>query len=63
MDTSCEKDGIKLNHTYGIPLMVKKQANLLEKHNGFGPTSAQEMLLERGGLEISVSALRRAGSI
>ena len=31
-----------------------------EKYYDFGPTLAQEMLLERDGLEISVSTLRRA---
>jgi transposase len=31
-----------------------------EKYNDFGPTLAQEMLLERDGLKISVSTLRRA---
>ena len=31
-----------------------------EKYYDFGPTLAQEMLLERDGVEISVSTLRRA---
>ena len=41
--------------------VIKKAVELFsEKYNDFGPTLAQETLLERDGLEISVSTLRRA---
>ena len=41
--------------------IIKKAVGLFrEKYNDFGPTLAQETLLERDGLEISVSTLRRA---
>jgi predicted peroxiredoxin len=41
--------------------LVKKALSLYaEKYDDFGPTLAQEKLLERDGLEISVSTLRRA---
>jgi transposase len=40
---------------------VKKAIELFrEKYNDFGPTLAQETILERDGIEISVSVLRRA---
>jgi len=40
---------------------VKRATELYrERYCDFGPTLAQEMLCERDGLEISVSALRRA---
>jgi transposase len=41
--------------------VIKKAVELFnEKYNDFGPTLAQETLLERDGLEISLSTLRRA---
>ena len=41
--------------------MVQKALSLYsEKYSDFGPTLAQEKLLERDGIEISVSTLRRA---
>ena len=41
--------------------IIEKAVELFsEKYNDFGPTLAQETLLERDGLEISVSTLRRA---
>jgi len=41
-------------------IVSKAIALFKEKYCDFGPTLAQEMLLERDGLEISVSTLRRA---
>jgi transposase len=41
-------------------LIVKAVELYREYYNDFGPTLAQETLLERDGLEISISSLRRA---
>jgi len=51
----------KPSHNRTDEATVSKAMELFrEKYYDFGPTLAQEMLLERDGLEISVSTLRRA---
>jgi len=48
------------NHRAEEALVQKALSLYSEKYNDFGPTLAQEKLLERDGIEISVSTLRRA---
>ena len=48
------------NHRTDEALVQKAISLYSEKYNDFGPTLAQEKLLERDGIEISVSTLRRA---
>jgi len=48
------------NHKTDETLVQKALSFYSEKYDDFGPTLAQEKLLERDGIEISVSTLRRA---